>query len=355
MLHTMPRAVRRFSGLLGLMMLVAALAPAAASAGPEVKVMTRNIYLGTGLTNVITATDQASFIGAVTQDVQNVLATNFPVRAGALADEIKSNKPDLVGLQEVSLWRTQNPSDFFGPNAGDPFLDFLTILQANLAAKGLNYNVVSTSTNADVEAPFFNGTGYQDIRLTDRDVILAKAGTTTSNPQNGNYAVNLSLPTVVGSTVTFTRGWTSVDVRKDGKTFRFFNSHLETEDAPPVQVAQGSEALGIINASPYPTIVVGDYNSAADGSTTPTYANLTATLKDAWKQANGSNPGYSCCQNELLTNATSLNHERIDLVLTKGKWAAKSASLVGATPFRLSPPPLWAADHAGVVAKLELK
>ena len=42
----------------------------------------------------------------------------------------------------------------------------------------------------------------------------------------------------------------------------------------------------------------------------------------------------------------------IDLVLSRGDAKAISAHVVGATPFRAAPP-LYASDHAGVVATLE--
>lgn len=314
----------------------------------------------------MTATTFPQFVEAVTQARANVIATDFPARAEALADEIAQNGPDLVGLQEVSLWRTQTPSDLAGPNATTVFQDFLAILQGELAERGLNYTVVSTSTNADVEAPYLDpaapvdpvvGLPLSDIRLTDRDVILARAGVTTSNPADGHCAAQLTVPTATGQPVTFTRGWTSVDATVNGASFRFFNTHLETESpAPAIQVAQGNEALAIINTSPLPVIAVGDFNSDAGGSTTPTYANLlTGGLVDAWPAATRNAPGLTCCQNELLTNPVSENATRIDLVLTKGDWQAKKAALVGAKPFRGSPAPLWASDHAGVVAELELK
>lgn len=364
---------RRLAVLFAFLALFASVALPAAGAKPggepnnkKVTVMTRNLYLGTGLTDIVTATTFQQFVEAVTQARANVIATDFPARAEALADEIAENGPDLVGLQEVSLWRTQTPSDLTGPNATTVFQDFLTILQGELAERGQNYTVVSTSTNADVEAPYLDpaapvnpavGLPLSDIRLTDRDVILARAGVTTSNPADGHYAAQLTVPTVTGQPVTFTRGWTSVDATVNGASFRFFNTHLETESpAPAIQVAQGAEALAIVNTSPLPVIAVGDFNSDAGGSTTPTYANLIAGgLVDAWPAATRNAPGPTCCQNELLTNPVSENATRIDLVLTKGDWQAKKAAQVGAKPFRGAPAPLWASDHAGVVAELKLK
>src|SRR4051794_31432712 len=73
----------------------AAIAPVAAQAGGDVKVMTRNLYLGTGLTN-LPGTSGVPFIQNVTTDFGNVVANNWPARAQALAAEIQAKQPDLV-------------------------------------------------------------------------------------------------------------------------------------------------------------------------------------------------------------------------------------------------------------------
>jgi hypothetical protein len=232
-----------------------------AEGGPKVTVMTRNLYLGTGLNDVVAAKSLPQFVGAVSQAWANVVATDFPARAEALADEIEQARPDFVGLQEVSLWRDQVGSDALlspAPNAPRVVYDFLAILQAELAERGTPYVAVATSVNADVEAPWADPTspgGLTDVRLTDRDVILVRAGLAgkVRNPLDGRYAAQLSLPSV-GGPVTFTRGWTSVDYRHDAKTtVRIFNTHLEVDDPLPaalVQEAQGTEALGLLAASP---------------------------------------------------------------------------------------------------------
>ena len=108
----------------------------------DLTVMTQNLYLGSSLTPALTATDAASFVAAVAQIYATVQYTNFPVRAEAIADEVQAKDPDLIGLQEVTKWTTAglNPP---------PGYDFLAILQADLASRGLDYSVAAVSDNAE--------------------------------------------------------------------------------------------------------------------------------------------------------------------------------------------------------------
>jgi endonuclease/exonuclease/phosphatase family metal-dependent hydrolase len=371
MTSQLARSLRRRSLLAIIVVVLAVLLPAGVAqaggqGGPKLTVMTRNLYLGTGLTNTVGVGSLGQLVAAVTQDWANVLATDFPTRAGALADEIADAHPDVVGLQEVTLWRDQTPSDIvsptpvLAPNATNVVLDFLAILQGELAARGLPYTAVSTSTNADAEAPRLGDgpTGFVDLRITDRDVILVRDALAAkfSNPQNGNYTAALVLPSFAGN-VVFTRGWASIDYRHDARTtVRIFDTHLEVESpafAAAVQVLQGSEALAIIAASPYPVVALGDFNSPATGLVTPTYGNLTAVLDDAWVTAQPSDPGLTCCQNELLSNPVDQSTNRIDLILTSEDWPVDRAAVVGDAPFQPTAP-LWASDHFGVTARITI-
>jgi endonuclease/exonuclease/phosphatase family metal-dependent hydrolase len=152
--------------------------------------------------------------------------------------------------------------------------------------------------------------------------------------------------------VSFKRGWATIEGSLEGRPFHFANTHLETEDFPDVQEAQAAEFLAGPAFGPGADIATGDFNSAADGSTTTSYAQLTKKFKDAWRVNKGV-PGLTCCQNETLTNPTSQLGSRIDLILTRNGAKALSASVIGATPFQASPP-LWPSDHAGVVATVRL-
>lgn len=194
------------------------------------------------------------------------------------------------------------------------------------------------------------------MRVTDRDVIIVRAEVAerVRNPMDAHYTAQRQQPFVPGP-VASTRGWTSIDYRHDRRTtVRIVNTHLEiaSADAGTIQKRQGDEALAIVAASPYPVIALGDFNSAADGSTTDTYRDLTTVLDDAWTAALPHDPGSTCCQAELLDEAGGREYGRIDLVLTSEDWSVIWVARTGDEPFRAGPPPLWASDHFGVTARI---
>jgi hypothetical protein len=75
-------------------------------------VMTRNMYFGTDLAEVIGATTFEEFAVEVAEAYTEVQQSDIPARAAAIAGEIESTHPDLVGLQEAAVWRT---GPFGGP------------------------------------------------------------------------------------------------------------------------------------------------------------------------------------------------------------------------------------------------
>src|SRR3954464_4460883 len=94
--------------LLPVVVPAAVLAPAtsaSAASSRDVTVMSRNLYLGADIITAAAAKDREDLRQRATALFGVVQQTNFPVRAKAIAKEIATNKPDLVGLQEVAEWR----------------------------------------------------------------------------------------------------------------------------------------------------------------------------------------------------------------------------------------------------------
>jgi endonuclease/exonuclease/phosphatase family metal-dependent hydrolase len=342
--------VRVGAVLAALSVALLALGPAAYAEPRPVKVMTRNLYLGADLNPVFTAPTVQQLLVRAAVAFQKVQANDFPARAKALAREIKDADPDLIGLQEVSLWRQ-------GPIAASPattvVYDYLSILQAELAAHGLNYAVLVEQFTSDGELPTALGV---DVRLTQRNVILGKSGLpadefVVSKTASAIYLKNFSIPTL-GGTVTDWRGWTAVDATVNKRTVRFINTHLDSTVAQ-IRVAQAAELLaGPANTS-LPVVLVGDLNSPPTEMVSSAYALLTgAGFVDAWTKANPSNVVLTCCHSELLLNPVPAFTERIDYVLTRPAVSVTEARIVGTDSDNRTASGLWPSDHAGVVATL---
>src|SRR5437899_4309997 len=118
--------------------------PALAEDG--VTVMTRNMYFGADLTPAIAAPTVPAPILAATHVIAGVNASDVPSRVDGMAAEIANARPDLVGLQEVAIWRAVYPPTF-SPTG----FDFLEL--DALAARGEHYVVVATHVTNDLQAP----------------------------------------------------------------------------------------------------------------------------------------------------------------------------------------------------------
>ena len=219
--------------------LAAFVAPTMAQAAQpgKVKVMSRNIYLGADLTPAIEADDQLE-LAIAAQDIWNDVALTQPnKRAKLQAREIASKKPDLVGLQEVALWRGDYEGTKDGPLTPAEVVeyDFLDALMNQLKKQGAKYKVVRQQKEFDAEIPLA-GTSPLDGRLTMRDVVLARrdAGVDTHLDFSARFAPENSYQVEdIGGTpldLTVWRGFIGVDANVRGTEFRFVNTHLEAFD-----------------------------------------------------------------------------------------------------------------------------
>jgi endonuclease/exonuclease/phosphatase family metal-dependent hydrolase len=336
----------------------------------ELDVASVNLYVGSDVSPITTLdpTDPAygvKLITAVATVHARILASGFPQRAAALAQEIVARGPDIVALQEVSLLRRQSPGDSIiggSSPATQVELDYLQILLDALHRYGGHYVVVSQVNNTDVELPLATSPfTFDDVRLTDRDVILARTDLPpgqlrVSNPQHANFAARVPLPTGV----LVQRGWCSIDVQMRGRSFRVINTHLE-EQLPPgfpnIQGFQAAELLAVPANVDAPVVLVGDFNSDANGNYSPaTYALLTGPgqFSDAWSEANPNQPGLTWGHDQFLADKNQLFSLRIDFVLFRGAGLDASRTAV-VDPVIRSSPPFWFSDHAGVFATIRIR
>jgi endonuclease/exonuclease/phosphatase family metal-dependent hydrolase len=318
-----------------------------ATRADTVKIMTQNMDEGTDYQALLTAQTPAAFVAAVTTTYQNILATKPAERAAAIAHEIARERPDIIGLQEASIVRT-------GTNAPATTVasDLLQSLLDNLAKLHQHYTVVAIIPGLDAEAP--STLGF-DVRLTTQDAILVRDEVSVANNHVQHYLTNLVVPTPVGS-ITLPRGWASIDVTSEGRTFRFVTTHLDT--FPAIQLAQVNELIPAAGNLSLPVIFSGDFNSTADSVTDPSYptyqALIAAGFVDAWTKRRPLDHGFTCCQaSNLLNNPSSLTH-RIDLILLRGTFGIEDIHLIGNDPGERTVSGLWPSDHAGVVTTLRI-
>jgi endonuclease/exonuclease/phosphatase family metal-dependent hydrolase len=363
------------------------------SKGTKLTVMTRNLYVGAGVTPALETNSVDELVNTAGEIVKQVHATRFPsVRAASIAAEIKKRRPDLVGLQEVAWWRTA-PVDLNAalgtpsasqtdPLGGDFLADLLEAVNSGAKRKkGVRYRAVVVSVNAgiDVEVPVNDdGTGSglagadHNERLTVGNAILVRRGVgiKTRHPRSGTYDTLLRIPGV--RNFDLRRGWTAVEVKARGRSFRFVNTHLESGDsqgtnrtnlgAPlgrgEIRAAQARQLVGPGGAakSKRPVILLGDINS--DDDTVPDNGDrdaYNALLAAGFRERSRANP-LSCCLNDpfLIGGPNSINDfdHQVDHVLTNKKRIKFVRGYVdGRAPLN----GLYPSDHAAVTSVLRIR
>ncbi len=320
-----------------------------------------------------------------------------------------TKSPDLVGLQEVALWRT-GPASPPRNKPGSPpesftaktvTYDYLQLLMNQLNKGKQRYRVVKVTEEFDFEGPANYdddpiGIGELNGRLTMRDAILAKVGSDikTRNADGGNYSTFYS-PVISGLQVTVDRGWNSTEVKvRNSPWFKFVNTHLESfgddknkvRDCMPdvvlpnpvsIRCSQAKElAENVIAPSSLPVVLTGDLNSDDNTvltSNCPSAANTAGTLPGNNGGVCGDTFAYnallangmvdvttedvmSCClKSDILTadqgGIEDFDHH-IDHVMTNNPARVKGlrTSITGLTPVN----GFWNSDHAGVYSLLRV-
>jgi endonuclease/exonuclease/phosphatase family metal-dependent hydrolase len=299
------------------------------------------------------------------------------------------HQPDLVGLQEVSTWRTLpvTPTASGGFEPTGPWVtdyDALASLLASLRQLGTPYRAVVQDTTFSNEAfplPAVTASGFKLVAFTDYNVILVRTkserlGMSLSNGQTHTYIARLPV-TVAGMDIDVTRGWAQVDVAKNGQHFRLVDTHFEAFGIPPlkdqVRNPQAQELVYRLSSSPYPVVLVGDINARPtmctdiprtdpfehilDGNVVA-YGIITgAGMKEVWPTLY---PSKACApsswtsgQLTLQTPVSMLTHRIDDVFVTTGITPLVARVMGGTTADRTASG-LWPSDHASTWAQLRI-
>ena len=333
--------------------------------GPDrtLTVMTRNVYFGADLTPVVDAAtagaDPATLLLAAAGAYLQAANSDFGFRAEAIADEIATTRPALVGMQESTVWDAQ-PIDPSQP-ALLLQVDFLAEIQKALADRGLHYEVVEQVEGFDAQLPLPIPGINANVRLTISDVLLRDASLPASNLRitgvmADHYTTQvpaLDLPDPLPD-LPFPRQWIAADVVVRGVPARVITTHLESV-SDVIATLQAQELLDGPAATDLPTVIMGDLNSTVDSPPTPVGPDAAPRLLAAGFDDLGPG-GVTCCQDSDLRNVVSHLSSRIDLVLGRGGVTAIGGVITGDQPLRPDEVGLvqYGSDHAGVTTTLVL-
>ncbi|MDS0297841.1 endonuclease/exonuclease/phosphatase family protein [Halogeometricum sp. S1BR25-6] len=342
-----------------------AVVPAAAradddgAATTELTVATRNLGLGANLFALFLVESMqglARTVGDLYTDIERSAPTD---RMRAIAGELARTRPDVVGVQEAALVRTDDAGDggAGGPDAETVAFDFLADLTAALEVEDEPYEVAGVTTNADAEFPGLVDGDEIDVRLTDRDAVLVRAGADVEVTEASPATFEKALTVPLGDDRTFRvdRGYGVVDATVRGESLTVVNTHLESA-SESVRGAQAEELAAALESVDGPAILLGDLNDGPEFEG-GAYETLAEGRIDAWASARDGD-GDTCCRASTLDGPGSMD-TRVDHVLVGGGLTPTDARLVGAdAESRLTATvdgesrTLWPSDHAGVVASL---
>jgi endonuclease/exonuclease/phosphatase family metal-dependent hydrolase len=354
-----------------------------------ITVMTRNLYLGADINRPVravtgrTGPEALVALAQANHEVREIVdRTDFSIRSRLVAAEIAAARPDVVGLQEVALWRSGPMElDQVGrPNAQTVDYDFLELLLTELARRSVVYDVVQSQDQSDVEGPAFTGDPVlgtadftRDVRLTLRDVLLVRSDAPfrVADQGSGQYQARLEIA-LGGISYAYIRGYAWADLDLGRTTLRLVTTHLESERAD-LALAQAEELLtGPAGDRSRPTVITCDCNSDPQNRTVrprdsvppaAAYERLTGAggFTDPWlDQGPAAGQGFTFGLGEEVNDAAPSFSRRIDFVLARGlpadRPAASRGEVTGEEPADRDPGTgLWPSDHAGVVIQLPLR
>jgi endonuclease/exonuclease/phosphatase family metal-dependent hydrolase len=385
--------------------------PPAQAAEQPLTVMSRNLYLGA---DVGVALELIPDFPAAAQFMWNqVAATDFSLRAPALAREVIAANADVVGLQEATNWYCKknlwskkvvvfNFTEQFLAATKASGVEYVLARKSGRIALNIGYSIPAIPYLTMVSDP----KTFQPLFGSDRaacgfeigDAIAVKKELAPKILQVGNTEYDASY-SIVPKLMTIYRGYTWIDLEHNGSKVRIISTHLESlwdSNKVPNAALQAQQLISDTAQTKMPLIVIGDFNSdprdprpdvksnpggQPESSkecpaqvTNPTIDGAIVTCNAYWimRKAgfievgpDAANPkNFTWGMNALLTGpdekrlkaAQAMGNQagftdRLDYIFLKNGTVAVSAALVGTEPYKEG---AYSTDHAGVVAGINL-
>ncbi|HET9426469.1 MAG TPA: endonuclease/exonuclease/phosphatase family protein [Gemmatimonadaceae bacterium] len=225
----------------------------------------------------------------------------------AIAEMIREQAPDIVGLQEVDVHWSDRSS----------FADQAVELGRRLGME-VRFAPIYRLANADPTRPHRE---YGVALLSRHPVTSWRNDSLTRLSTQAAAPVPDLMPGMLEATV---------EVR--GRRIRFFTTHLDYRADPGVRRRQVTETLAFLRQSDGPTVLVGDLNAPPEA---PELQPLFQVLRDAWTAGSGAG----------LTYPATVPAKRIDYILVSPHFDVAVASVPATT----------SSDHRPVVADVILR
>lgn len=403
--------MRRFSALV-LALLLLPIAKIEAAEPYQVTVMSRNLYLGS---DVGVALELIPNFPAAAQFMwDQVKKTDFPKRAKKLAAEAALDKPDLIGIQEATIWYCRKDlwsekievfnflNQFIEATkvSGTPY----SLARSNgVSAFNPGYSIAAipylTKVKDPETFPALFGSESASCGFTIADAILVRDDLAGNVQQVGNTEYDATY-SIVPTLMTIYRGYTWVDYQVNDSLVRVISTHLESiwdENKVPNSAIQASQLVDDLKSAKMPLIVMGDFNAdyrdprgkespnpgeqpvVSETCPTPgaTKCNAYTTMIEAGfvnASPDAKDPKHFSWGASALLDGPDPKRakvaaeygnqygftDRLDYVFTKNVYANISSKMIGniypdgSSIWDCGEKKCFASDHAGVVATIEI-
>jgi endonuclease/exonuclease/phosphatase family metal-dependent hydrolase len=242
----------------------------------QITVMTRNLYLGA---DVGVAMDLIPNLPAAAQFMwDQVKATDFNKRAPKLAAEVIAARPDVIGIQEATIWfckknlwskRTEvfNFTEQFLQATKAQGQEYVLATKNGKTALNTGYSIGAVPFITMVNDPAtFQPLFGQDkaacgFEIADALAIRAELADKVLAVGNSEYEATY---TIVPTIMTVYRGYTWADIQIGNIPVRFLTTHLESlwdENKVPNSAKQAQQLIADLKDTKNAIVIMGDFNS----------------------------------------------------------------------------------------------